>query len=167
MTFFPEMQRLTAWQRAKVWFNRVFHPWKSQNYVFPVLRSTFPNMIIDEIVKCQPMTAPIHDILEYDYRGERVSMTTYMILTALDQIESVKTWPYVITVKKREHAEDLMDIMVREARNRGIKIEDLAPGRVTLEGGAEYNFVDVDNLDRWFHGSNFLTDVVTDPVRRD
>ena len=37
-------------------------------YIFPILRRVFPNLIANQIVSVQPMTAPVGGIFTYEYK---------------------------------------------------------------------------------------------------
>ncbi len=45
-------------------------------YIFPVLRRVFPNLIANEIVSVQPMTAPVGAVFFFEYKHGKSKGTT-------------------------------------------------------------------------------------------
>ena len=82
-----------------------------------------------------------------------------LIEKALGAMEVAKEWPYVFVTQNKEDSDFLMDLLIQEAYDNCYRVEDKKPGRVTFGGGAEYNFIVKESMDKWIHGQMFFVDV--------
>ena len=177
MTFFPDIETTRkSWFEDMIdglrewWCKWVWDKPRFQKYVFPILRKTYPNLKLDEVVAEQPMTAPIEGVFDYQYQygGKTMGKTEMMLEQALDNIEIVREWPYVIVARTWQNVERMGRRLCEKAKKRGLKKVKWNKNRgiVTIGAGpheAKYMFIIGSGSDKpWGRGYSYFTDVVED-----
>lgn len=99
--------------------------------------------------------------------GDRhMSKTQLMAKDAIDCRMQSEEWPFLIVTKTRLGADQIIDALIAEATNRGIRVVSKQPGRITLDGGAVYNVLVQDSMDKWTYKYGYFSDIVMDEVKR-
>jgi len=99
---------------------------------------------------------------EYISVERRTGYSTKMIEHALDMIDNVYQWPYIIVTKTERNSHRLQGILIEKAGERNISVAKFFKGHVFLDGGAEYIFIIKGEMEMLRYGNDYFTDIVFD-----
>lgn len=154
--FFPKIPKPPFWKVVWWEFLRMFGiHWneipKFTTFKFPIIRKVYPTLSSNDIVCSECYCLP--------ERGS--GYTTKMLQKALKNIDVAREWPYVMITKTRKNAKRIMDLFIGMAVDGTIEVSSAMNYVVVLDREAKYYFVS-ENMVDWWHGLDFLTDVVED-----
>jgi len=64
-------------------------------YIFPILRRVFPNLIANQIVSVQPMSAPVGGIFTYEYKYQNTKGTTQADTNLIENFQRFYSSEYI------------------------------------------------------------------------